>query len=145
MESSERKEKKVGPKRIILSIQSITGGGTISEMRGYHERFRGIPCCVIYIQAVITEAIKQNASHEQLILTLLTNELQQRMINREKARLRSANFPQLKYLQDLDRAELPEDGRARLPELETLEFIKEGQNIILGGSPGTGYVKLKIM
>jgi len=90
------------------------------------------------IQAVITEAIKQNDSHEQLILTLLTNELQQRMINREKARLRSANFPQLKYLQDLDRAELPEDGRARLPELETLEFIKEGQNIILGGSPGTG-------
>lgn len=90
------------------------------------------------LQAVITDAIKQNASHEQLILTLLTNELQQRMINREKARLRSANFPQLKYLQDLDRAELPEDGRARLPELETLEFIKEGRNIILGGSPGTG-------
>ena len=90
------------------------------------------------LQAVIKEAIKQNASHEQLILTLLTNELQQRRINRDKARLRSANFPQLKYLQDLDRAELPEDGRARLPELETLEFIPEGQNIILGGSPGTG-------
>jgi DNA replication protein DnaC len=90
------------------------------------------------IQVVITDAIKQNASHEQLILTLLTNELQQRMVNREKARLRSASFPQLKYLQDLDRAELPEDGRARLPELETLEFIKEGSNIILGGSPGTG-------
>ena len=43
VESSERKEKQVGSKRIILSIQSITGGGTISEMRGYHERFRGIP------------------------------------------------------------------------------------------------------
>jgi DNA replication protein DnaC len=90
------------------------------------------------LQAVIKEAIKQNASHEQLILTLLTNELQQRRINRDKARLRTANFPQLKYLQDLDRAELPEDGRTRLPELETLEFIKAGQNIILGGSPGTG-------
>lgn len=90
------------------------------------------------LQAVIKEATKQNASHEQLILTLLTNELQQRRINRDKARLRGAGFPQLKYLQDLDRAELPEDGRARLSELETLEFIKEGQNIILGGSPGTG-------
>jgi DNA replication protein DnaC len=90
------------------------------------------------LQAVIKEAIKQNASHEQLILTLLTNELQQRRINRDKARLRTAGFPQLKYLQDLDRAELPEDGRTRLPQLETLEFIKEGQNIILGGSPGTG-------
>jgi DNA replication protein DnaC len=90
------------------------------------------------VQAVIIDAIKQNASHEQLILSLLTNELQLRMINREKARLRSASFPQLKYLQDLDRAELPEDGRDKLPELETMEFIKEGRNIILGGSPGTG-------
>src|SRR5829696_3719939 len=96
------------------------------------------------IQAVITESIKQNASHEQLILTLLTNELQQRTINREKARLRSACFPQLKYLQDLDKAELPEDGRAKLPELETLEFIKEGRNIICGGSPGTGKTHIAI-
>jgi DNA replication protein DnaC len=90
------------------------------------------------LQAVIKEAIRQNASHEQLILTLLTNEVEQRRINRDKARLRTAGFPQLKYLQDLDRAELPEDGRTRLPELEGLEFIKAGQNIILGGSPGTG-------
>jgi DNA replication protein DnaC len=90
------------------------------------------------IQAVITEGIKQNASHEQVILTLLTNELQQRNVNREKARLRSACFPQLKYLQDLDKMELPDDGKAKLPDLETLEFIKQGQNIILGGSPGTG-------
>jgi len=59
-------------------------------------------------------------------------------INREKVRLRGAGFPQLKYLQDLLRAELPEDGRNKLPELETLDFIKDGRNIILGGSPGTG-------
>lgn len=112
-------------KQIIEQINQIT-----MELR--------LPSFRKDLPAVIKEAIKQNASHEQLILTLLTNELQQRRINRDKARLRSASFPQLKYLQDLDRAELPEDGRARLPELETLEFIKEGQNIILGGSPGTG-------
>lgn len=112
-------------KQVIEQINQIT-----MELR--------LPSLRKDLQAVIKEAIKQNASHEQLILTLLTNELQQRRINRDKARLRSANFPQLKYLQDLDRAELPEDGRARLPELETLEFIPEGQNIILGGSPGTG-------
>ncbi len=62
----------------------------------------------------------------------------QREINRDKVRLRNARFPQLKYLQDIIRPELPEDGRNKLSELETLEFIKEGQNIILGGSPGTG-------
>lgn len=36
------------------------------------------------------------------------------------------------------RSELPEDGSNKLPELETLDFIKEHRNVILGGSPGTG-------
>ena len=104
-----------------------------------------LPSFSKHLQTAITEGIKQNASHEEVILSILTREVEQRNINREKARLRNANFPQLKYLQDLDRDELPEDGKNKLPELETLDFIKQGQNIILGGSPGTGYVKLKIM
>ena len=90
------------------------------------------------IETVIADGLKQNDSYEQVILSLLTKEMEQRGINRDKVRLRNACFPQLKYLQDLLRAELPEDGRNKLSELESLEFIKEGQNIILGGSPGTG-------
>lgn len=90
------------------------------------------------IEAVITDGLKQNASYEQVILSLLTKELDQRKVSRDKARMRNADFPQLKYLQDIIRAELPEDGRTKLAELETLDFIKDGQNIILGGSPGTG-------
>jgi|SRR5450756_952502 DNA replication protein DnaC len=91
-----------------------------------------------HMEAVLADGLKQNDSYEKVILALLSRELEQRHINREKVRLRSAGFPQLKYLQDLQRAELPEDGRNTLPELETLAFIKEGQNVILGGSPGTG-------
>jgi len=90
------------------------------------------------IESVIADGLKQNDSYEQVILSLLTKEMKQRETNRDKVRLRNACFPQLKYLQDIIRPELPEDGRNKLSELETLEFIKEGQNIILGGSPGTG-------
>jgi DNA replication protein DnaC len=97
-----------------------------------------------HLQTAITEGIKQNASHEEVILSILTKEVEQRNINREKARLRYASFPQLKYLQDLDRDELPEDGKSKLPELETLDFIKQGQNIILGGSPGTGKTHIAV-
>jgi hypothetical protein len=39
----------------------------------------------------------------------------------------------LKYLQDLDREELPKDGRERLPQLERLEFIGTGRNVIMAG------------
>jgi DNA replication protein DnaC len=97
-----------------------------------------LPSFSKHLQTAITEGLKQNASHEEVILAILTKEAEQRNINREKARLRNANFPQLKYLQDLDRDELPEDGKDKLPELESLDFITHGQNIILGGSPGTG-------
>lgn len=103
-----------------------------------------LPSFSKHLQAAITEGVRKNASHEEVILSILTQEMEQRNINREKARLRNANFPQLKYLQDLDRAELPEDGKSKLPELETLDFIKQGQNIILGGSPGTGKTHMAI-
>jgi DNA replication protein DnaC len=103
-----------------------------------------LPSFSKHLQAAVTEGLKQNASHEEVILAILTREAEQRNINREKARLRNANFPQLKYLQDLDREELPEDGKGKLPELESLDFLKHGQNIILGGSPGTGKTHIAI-
>jgi len=39
---------------------------------------------------------------------------------------------------------LPADGKARLSELETLEFIIQGRNIVLAGNPGTGKTHLAI-
>lgn len=36
------------------------------------------------------------------------------------------------------REELPAEARAALPELETLEFIRKGRNLVLYGNPGTG-------
>ncbi len=40
--------------------------------------------------------------------------------------------------EDLKIAELPSDGQKKLIMLKTLDFIKNGQNIILSGNPGTG-------
>jgi len=96
------------------------------------------------IEGIITEAVKQSASYEQVILNLLKAEEELRIINRKKVQMRNAAFPQLKYLQDLDRAELPADAQTKLPELETLDFIANGQNVILGGSPGTAKTHIAI-
>lgn len=56
----------------------------------------------------------------------------------------NAGFPELKYLQELVREELPKDAQTALPELETLEFIAEGRNIVFCGNPGTGKTHLSI-
>ncbi len=96
------------------------------------------------LESVLLKATKTKTTYEKLILELLQTELETRLINRKKAQLRNAGFPQLKYLQDLIRTELPADAAEKLPTLETLDFIKAGQNVILGGSPGTGKTHMAI-
>lgn len=90
------------------------------------------------LELVLAKAVKEETPYEQVLLQLLLSEQESRLANRKKAQLRNAGFPQLKYLQDLIRTELPADAIAQLPTLETLNFIDAGQNVILGGSPGTG-------
>lgn len=96
------------------------------------------------LDQVITTALKERTSFEEVLLNLLLAEQQIRLLNRRKAQLRNAGFPQLKYLQDLVRTELPADAMTQLPLLETLDFIDAGQNVILGGSPGTGKTHIAI-
>jgi DNA replication protein DnaC len=84
------------------------------------------------------EAARESLSFEQYLHDLLSQEYEVRAENRKKTLIRQAGFPELKYLQDLNREELPKDGQERLPELERLEFIGTGRNVIMAGSPGTG-------
>lgn len=53
-------------------------------------------------------------------------------------RIKDAKFPCRKYLEDLDMRYVPKGLKEKLPILKTLDFIKEGKNIILYGNPGTG-------
>lgn len=96
------------------------------------------------LKEIIEDAVKQNDSFEQVILNVLKAEQQLRQINRKKVQMRNAAFPQLKHLQDIKRSDLPVDAIAKLPILETLDFISTGQNVILGGSPGTGKTHIAI-
>lgn len=96
------------------------------------------------IKEIIDQAVKEQTCYEQVILDLLKAEQELRHINRKKVQMRNAAFPQLKYLQDIQRQDLPTDAMAKLPTLETLDFITTGQNVILGGSPGTGKTHIAI-
>lgn len=73
-------------------------------------------------ELVISKAVKEKTPYEEMLLELLLSEQETRSVNRKKAQLRNAGFPQLKYLQDLIRSELPPDAIAQLPVLETLDF-----------------------
>ena len=83
-------------------------------------------------------AMEQGWNLEQTLHALFEGEYERRLVGRQKARIRTAGFTQIKYLEQLDRAELPEGIRHLLPKLETLDFIHEHRNIVLYGNPGTG-------
>ena len=90
------------------------------------------------------QAMKDKTSYEEYLLTLLEDEFETRVKNRKSARIRQADFPYKKYLQDLQREELPKNAQGKIAVLESLEFIKDGQNVILAGNPGTGKTHLSI-
>jgi len=83
-------------------------------------------------------------SYDQFLCSLLQAEYDQRTRNSLEKRIKTAGFPQYKYLQDLNREELPEGIKPLLPELETMDFIRQGHNLVLYGNPGTGKTHLAI-
>lgn len=90
------------------------------------------------------EARSENVSYEEYLYRLLQKEGDMRMEHAKQKRIRLANFPQKKYLEDLIEEDLPKDAQKKLNTLKTLEFIDKGQNVILAGNPGTGKTHLSI-
>lgn len=89
-------------------------------------------------EPVAVDVAQDKLSYEEFLVRLLDLEYNYRIESRRKARLRQAGFVQYKYLHDINQEELPEDAASKLPQLERLDFIKSGQNIIFSGNPGTG-------
>ncbi len=89
-------------------------------------------------QMLLDEANHTNITHLELLNTFMERELELRLENSLKHRLRNAKFPIKKYLEDFDRSKYHKKFSAKFDELETLNFIDNKENIILIGSPGCG-------
>lgn len=94
-------------------------------------------------QQAVQASIQKN-SYEEYLLGLLDKEHLSRKERRKKQRIRRAQFPYLKYLESLEREELPAGAAEKLATLERLDFIRSGRNIVLAGNPGTGKTHLAI-
>ena len=90
------------------------------------------------------DAIREQWGHLAFLRRLLEEEVARRREKSKITRIHRADFPQMKYLEELQREELPVEGQAFLPEVETLDFIKEGRSIVMYGNPGTGKTHIAI-
>ncbi len=95
-------------------------------------------------ETTILESSKINQNYEKFLSNLLEKELETRIENRKISRIRIANFPYKKYIEDLDIPCLPKDAQKKLKVLSSLNFIENGHNLILAGNPGTGKTHLAI-
>lgn len=90
------------------------------------------------VDTVTETAVSEHWTYPGFLCEMMAREVAQRYENRKYQRIRKASFPQLLYLDALDRTALPIDAQKILPEFETLDFIRDKRNIIMYGNPGTG-------
>jgi DNA replication protein DnaC len=90
------------------------------------------------------EVMKSSENYEEFLHKLLEREVEAKDGRALESRIRNAKFPYQKHLEDLELDCLPIDLRNKLPELATLNFIKEGRNVIMYGNPGTGKTHISI-
>lgn len=115
----------------------------IQKIRDYAKALR-LPYITRYAETELESAILQDISYDKMLLELLEKESDLRAENGKKNRIRRAFFPYKKYLEELKREFLPKDARKKLQILETLDFVKNNQNAILVGTPGTGKTHISI-
>lgn len=90
----------------------------------------------------LTQAQQNDWSLESFLLYLLEQEVAQRQERRIARYLREAHLPPGKTLDQFDQARLSLRIRRQIPWLAQGEFIAQGDNILIFGSPGTGKTHL---
>lgn len=98
-------------------------------------RLSGISTC---IADELSQAKEKGVSYEEFLLNILRYEQDRQNENGRQKRIRNAGFPKKMYLEELNQTYLSSDVQRKLSLLSSLEFIKNGQNVILLGSTGTG-------
>ena len=90
------------------------------------------------LKKMVSEAAENGWEPEVFLNALFEGEFKARKEKKAKARIKAAGFSQLRYLEQLEKDCLPDGLKRHLADFEKLDFIKDGRNIVLYGSPGTG-------
>ena len=104
----------------------------------------GLPGIRKNYEILIEEFKERENEYDVFLRKLLEIEYISRQKSRKQSRIRQADFPYKRYLEDLNVEDLPIDAKNKLSDLEKLDFIKQGRNIILSGNPGTGKTHISI-
>jgi len=84
------------------------------------------------------QAVKENHSHIRYLEALLAMECEERDRHAIASRVRDAQLPRVKGLEDFDFAQTPQIPAAKMRELAEGGYIDRSEPVVLIGEPGTG-------
>jgi DNA replication protein DnaC len=90
------------------------------------------------------QAIKEKLSYIEFLEFLIDDELSNRRDNSLKKRTQRAHFSDLKVLEQYDFNFQPSLNRQEIYNLATCEYIRNKENVVFIGPPGTGKTHLAI-
>lgn len=92
----------------------------------------------------VIRQLVSSKSYEDFLIALMKMELDSRMESSQKRRIRAANFPYIKTIDELDCSRFEHITDAFIHELASCDFVSKRQNIVMIGNPGTGKTHLSI-
>lgn len=95
-------------------------------------------------ESIIKEALINEPNYEEFLKDVLNLETSERNDNSIQRKIKEAHFPYKFTLSDFKRDHLSQEIKSKIKVLETLDFINNGENIILIGNPGTGKTALSL-
>lgn len=91
-----------------------------------------------HYRKLASQAAQGNLTHEQYLHALAELEVQSRDSNAKTQRIRQAKFPTPKTLEQFEFSAVPSLNKPLILKLAQGEYIQKAENVILGGSSGTG-------
>ena len=92
----------------------------------------------------IIRQLSSEDGYEQFLIQLMKQELAERSFTGQKRRIKAARFPSLKTLDGFDLTRLENVSESTVRQLASCDFIKQRQNIVMIGNPGSGKTHLSI-
>lgn len=103
-----------------------------------------MPAIVRDYPAVARQARDGQWQYEEFLKELLEKEINNRQASAAATRLKQAQFPEIKTLDQIDWSALEGISKPKILELSSCEYIKKAQDLVLAGPIGTGKTMLAI-
>jgi len=113
------------------------------KARGHLEEL-GLSNAVVYLDALLEKAQRENRTYIDFLNDLLEAEVAERQKRNMEVRTKLARLPYRKTLAEFDFSFQPSIDEKLVKELATMAFIYRTENVILLGPPGVGKTHLAI-